>query len=225
MINDQGAFGPDEKADRSVRDPDADRTMLGFIDHRDFRRVELSSMKQTDTLRHPAAVLPAFGVSAIAVQIGLLAAAAFVLPAAAHLVGLPTRALLPMHWPVVLAGLCYGWRSGALIGLLAPFTSFLLSGMPPPHILPAMTIELAAYGFLAGFARQNLRLGWLASSAVSLIGGRVVFLAVVLMLGSISIPFADYLVAAMLPGIPVAVAQLLILSLAARWWVGTRSEK
>jgi niacin transporter len=180
-------------------------------------------MKSSEAIRLPSNVLPAFEINAVVVQIVLLAAAAVVLPAAAHLTGLPTRVLLPMHWPVILAGLCYGWRSGLLIGLMAPVTSFFISGMPPVHILPAMTVELAAYGFLAGFTRQSLRLGWFSSSAVSLVGGRIVFLAVVLLLGSMAVPFSDYLVAAMLPGIPAAVAQLIVLSLLGRWWVERRN--
>jgi niacin transporter len=178
-------------------------------------------MERSDALVRPKSyVLSAFSVNALIVQVLLLAAASFLLPAAAHASGLPVRWLLPMHWPVILAGLCYGWRSGAAIGLLAPFASFLISGMPLPHILPAMTVELAAYGFLAGFARQTLHANWFLASAISLIGGRILFLAVVLTLGSVSQPFTEYLVAAMLPGIPAGIAQLVVLSLLAKWWVG-----
>jgi hypothetical protein len=168
----------------------------------------------------PNLVLPAFETKAIAVQIAFLASAAFLLPALAHATGLPTRVLLPMHWPVVLAGLCYGWRSGLLIGLAAPSLSFLLSGMPPVFVLPAMTVELAAYGLLAGLARQTLGLNTFASSAISLIGGRVVFLTTIFAIGSVSTTFATYLQTSMLPGIPAAIAQFVLLSLAANWWVG-----
>ncbi len=181
-------------------------------------------MEKSDAIQQKSYVLPAFNLNALVVQIALLAAAAILLPAAAHATGLPVRWLLPMHWPVILAGLCYGWRSGAAIGLLAPFASFLISGMPLPHILPAMTVELAAYGLIAGFARQGLHLNWFLSSAAALIGGRIVFLAYVLAFRSVSQPFGDYLVAAMLPGIPAAIAQLILLSLAAKWWVG-RGER
>lgn len=169
-------------------------------------------------------VLPALDPGALAVQIVFLASASYLLPSIAHATGLPVRWLLPMHWPVILAGLCYGWRSGVVIGLLAPFSSFLISGMPLPHILPAMTVELAAYGLLAGLGRQSLHLNWFLASAVSLIGGRVVFLLTVLILGSVTQPFAEYVVAAMLPGIPAAIAQLVVLSLLARWWVNTRHQ-
>lgn len=173
----------------------------------------------------PNLVLPALETKAIAVQIAFLASAALVLPALAHLTGLPTRVLLPMHWPVVLAGLCYGWRSGLAIGIAAPSLSFLLSGMPPVFILPAMTVELAAYGFIAGFARQNLQLTTFVSSALSLIGGRIVFLATIFAIGSVSTTFAAYLQSSMLPGIPAAIAQFVLLSLAANWWVGREQKK
>lgn len=169
-------------------------------------------------------VLPAFTVNAVLIQIGLVAAAAVVLPSLAHLTGLPVRWLLPMHWPVILAGLCYGWRSGGLVGLLAPLSAFLISGMPPPHMLPGMSVELAAYGLLAGFARQVLGMNWFASCAIALIGGRIVFLASVLTLGSVSQPFGEYLMAAMLPGIPAAIAQLVVLSMAAKWCVERNSS-
>lgn len=168
-------------------------------------------------------VLPALEKKAIAIQIAFLATAAFLLPALAHLTGLPTRVLLPMHWPVILAGLCYGWRSGLAIGLAAPSVSFLVSGMPPVFILPAMTVELAAYGLLAGFARQNLRLNTFASAAISLIGGRVVFLATIFAFGTITTGLGTYLQTSMLPGIPAALAQLILLPLAARWWVHRNS--
>jgi hypothetical protein len=167
-----------------------------------------------------AFTLPASGTQAISIQIVLLFAASFVLPAAAHATGLPVRMLLPMHWPVILAGLCYGGRSGAVVGLSAPILSFLLSGMPLPHILPSMTIELAAYGLLAGFARGYLKLNWFAATAVSLIGGRIVFLAIVFTTRAVPESFLGYLQVAMLPGIWAALAQLILLSIGASWWVG-----
>jgi len=165
-------------------------------------------------------VLPALGTKPIAIQLLLLFAAAFLLPAAAHALGLPVRSLLPMHWPVIFAGLCYGWRSGAIIGLSAPILSFLISGMPLPHILPSMTVELAAYGFLAGFGREYLRLNWFAATAMALVGGRLVFLAIVFSTRAVPESFGNYIVAAMLPGVWAALGQLVILSLLAWWFVG-----
>jgi len=155
----------------------------------------------------------------LTVQGLLLIAAAWLLPSLAHLMGLPVRMLLPMHWPVVLAGLCYGWRSGAVIGAAAPLVSYLLSGMPPPMVLPAMTLELAAYGFLAGFAREVLHRGRFEATLASLLGGRVLFVGVMLATGVIVGPLPDYLRNAMLPGLAAGAVQALLLPVLAGWWV------
>lgn len=179
--------------------------------------------RTTTALSRPA-TLPATGLRAISAQLVLLALAAVVLPSAAHLAGLPVRSLLPMHWPVILAGLAYGWRAGALVGLAAPVASYLVSGMPLPHILPAMTVELGAYGLLAGLARQALGWNAFASAALALVGGRIVFLAVALGTGATGPDVQGYLEAAMAPGLIAAAAQLVLLPLIARWWVNRESR-
>lgn len=167
----------------------------------------------------PTWTLPAWQLRALSVQAVLLIAAAWLLPSVAHLTGLPVRTLLPMHWPVVLAGLCYGWRGGALVGAGAPVVSYLLSGMPPPFVLPSMTVELAAYGCLAGFVREVLHRGRLESAVAALVGGRVLFVGMMLATGVIVGPLADYVRSALLPGLPAAVAQALLLPPLAGWWV------
>ncbi len=167
--------------------------------------------------------LPAWDVKAISLQLILLLSAAFVLPSIAHALGLPVRMFLPMHWPVLLAGLCYGWRSGLIIGLSAPAVSYLISGMPPIFMLPAMTFELAAYGFVAGFARERFRLGFFTSLLVALISARALFVGYLFATGTISQPLIAYLQAAMLPGAIGAIGQLIALPLIARKWVGSRS--
>ncbi len=164
-------------------------------------------------------IIPAWRLRALPIQGLLLVSSALLLPAAAHLMELPVRILLPMHWPVLLAGLCYGWRSGLLIGLASPTVSYLLSGMPPPTILAAMTVELAAYGFLAGLFCETVRLGRWAATALALIGGRLLFVAVAAASGAVGGPILEYLKAALVPGLPAAIAQLLLLPPIAGWWV------
>ncbi|MBX7054620.1 MAG: ECF transporter S component [Pyrinomonadaceae bacterium] len=163
--------------------------------------------------------LPAFNFGAISIQAVLLITAAFLLPAAAHAIGLPVRSLLPMHWPVILVGLVYGWRSGALVGAAAPGLSHLLSGHPQPNVLAAMTVELAVYGFLAGFFREKLRLNVFLATALALIGGRLVFIASAYITNVSPLPFPEYLQAAMLPGMIGAAAQLVLLPIIATVWV------
>lgn len=163
--------------------------------------------------------LPAAAPRALTVQAVLLLAAALVLPALAHLTGLPVRTLLPMHWPVLLAGLCYGWRSGLLVGAAAPAVSFMLSGMPPPVVLPSMTLELAAYGLLAGAVREGLHRGPIEATLAAVIGGRLAFVGMMLATGTIVGPLAGYLGNALVPGVPAALAQVALLPPIAAWWV------
>lgn len=180
-------------------------------------------MERAETLQSNSFVLPVLKLDSLAVQLLLVILAAFILPSLAHMTGLSVRTLLPMHWPVILAGLCFGWRSGLMLGISAPLVSYAFSGMPPLPVLPAMTIELAAYGAVAGLMRETFKLNGFVSAAIALIAGRLVFLAAALAVGSISTSFGEYLQAAMLPGIPAAIAQMLVLPLVASWWVSKRS--
>ncbi len=164
------------------------------------------------------AVLPWRGTKAWAFHLGLVAAAVL-LPAVAHLTGAPVRWLLPMHWPIILAGLVYGWRSGLMVGLLAPGTNYLLTGIPLPLILPAMTLELAVYGFVTGWLRERLNLSGFAAVGVALIAGRIVFLSVVLLTGAALGSFGKYVIAAMLPGLAAGVVQVVLMPVVAKVWM------
>jgi len=171
-----------------------------------------------------APTLPWSGARAISIQAALLLLSAFALPAAMHAAGLPVRLLLPMHWPVILAGLVYGWRSGALLGAACPSLSFLLSGWPLPPVLPAMTLELAAYGLVAGALRERLRWNEFASIAVALLAGRAIFLGAAIATGWTGPDLPTYLRTAMAPGLVAAALQIALLPPLAHWWVGRSSR-
>jgi hypothetical protein len=160
-----------------------------------------------------------FGEARSLMYQAILVAAAVVLPTIAHLTSAPVRILLPMHWPVILAGLIYGWRGGAMVGLLSPVTSYLISGFPLPGILPAMTAELVVYGFAAGLLRGSFRLNPFLSVALSLLAGRVVFILFVLLGTGITSGYLQYFKVALLPGLAAAAGQVIILPFIARWWV------
>jgi LytS/YehU family sensor histidine kinase len=128
-----------------------------------------------------------------------------------------------MHWPVILAGLVYGWRSGVLIGLLAPIVSYFLSGFPLPHMLPSMMLELLTYGLGAGVLREVLHLNPFVSAAIALLLGRIVFILFVLLSGAVAANQLQYFRAALLPGLVAAVCQIALLPLLAEWWI--RQEK
>lgn len=86
---------------------------------------------------------------------------AVAIPQALHVVGAVSgigsslgEVLLPMHLPIIFAGLVAGPSVGAVSGFFAPLISFALTGMPKSALLPFMMIELCAYGLSAGLLRN-----------------------------------------------------------------------
>ena len=96
-----------------------------------------------------------------------------------HLAG-PT--FLPMHIFVLVAGLVCGWRAGLVVGLFIPLASYAVSGMPVLQILPQITVELSAYGLIAGVLREKFSLRVIWSLLGAMIGGRIVLCLVVLII-------------------------------------------
>lgn len=97
-----------------------------------------------------------------------------VLPMAFHAIGAGAT-FLPMHIPVLLCGLLCGWPFGAACGLIGPLLSSLLTGMPPAFpTLPAMMLELCAYGVLTGLFYRKLRGNLYLSLIGAMLGGRAV---------------------------------------------------
>jgi uncharacterized membrane protein len=146
------------------------------------------------------------------------------LPVLAHLAGAPVRYMLPMHWTIILAGLVYGKKGGALSGFVTPSLSFMISGMPYLAMLLPMTIELTAYGFIAGYMRENLKLNSFAAIVVALIAGRILFLLTVLISGSFAGNFPDYTYNALMPGVFAVFGQIVILPFAAKWIIAKERE-
>lgn len=169
------------------------------------------------------ALLSYRGMQAVYVQAALLASAV-VLPIVAHMLGAPVRVLLPMHWPVLLAGMVYGWRAGAITGAFAPLLSYAVSGYPLPNILPSMTFELFAYGFVSGILRQRYNLNAFLSIGVSLIIGRIIFIVFVILTNRASVSDMEYFSAALLPGLIPALLQAASLPFISKWLVQKYSK-
>ncbi|HOK44111.1 MAG TPA: ECF transporter S component [Thermoclostridium caenicola] len=87
---------------------------------------------------------------------GLFLALGLLLPFLTGQIPTIGRMLLPMHIPVLLAGFVCGWPYGLIVGLICPVLRSVLFGMPPMMSALAMTFELAAYGFAAGFLYRIL---------------------------------------------------------------------
>ena len=135
------------------------------------------------------------------------------------------KALCPMHLPVLICSLVLGWKYGAVVGLLLPITRSLIFQFPPlfPNAV-AMTFELAAYGFVAGFlynlmkkhgfgdTRKRIIALYIALIAAMIIG-RLVWGAaqwVLLSLDGKPFTFEAFLAGAVTGSIPGIIIQLLL---------------
>ncbi|MGH4121893.1 MAG: ECF transporter S component [Clostridium sp.] len=109
------------------------------------------------------------------VKASLFLALGLILPYIFHLTGMAGRVFLPMHIPVLLCGFILGSRYGLIIGFITPFLNSVLTGMPP--IYPtgvSMALELATYGFVAGFLYKKKENNIFISLILSMILGRFV---------------------------------------------------
>ena len=144
----------------------------------------------------------------------LCMALGLVLPILVHMGG-AGPALLPMHIPVLLCGLLFGWQYGAVCGFIVPPLSSLLTGMPP--LFPtgaAMMLELCAYGILTGVFYRKLRWRIYPALIGAMLGGRVVSGAAnAAFLGMAGRPygFSAFLSGAFVTSLPGIVIQLAIL--------------
>ena len=111
----------------------------------------------------------------------MLISAGIVLPVVFHMVpaGLAGRVLLPMHIPVLMAGLIVGPFYGFFAGLVTPLLSSMTTGMPlPGFTLYRMMVELGVYGGVAGLAMgfihtQRMVVDLYIALVLSMLVGRV----------------------------------------------------
>ncbi len=154
-------------------------------------------MKMTKTVRITG--------TALCMALGL------VFPMLFHMMGAGS-AFLPMHIPVLLCGLLFGWQYGAVCGLVVPILSSLFTGMPPffPTAV-AMMFELCAYGVLTGVFYRRMRWNVYAALICSMLGGRVVSgLANAVFLGVAQKPygFAAFVTGSFMQAVPGIIIQI-----------------
>jgi hypothetical protein len=132
------------------------------------------------------------------------------LPSFCHQFNLAGQAFLPMHFFVLMAGLLFGWRVGLMTGLLTPLVSFATSGLPIASILPAVTLEVMAYGFFAGLLREKKMDLWLAFILALVFGKTVLFFSAWILM---PVNPASYLYTAIKTGLTGILLQLALLPL------------
>lgn len=149
---------------------------------------------------------------------GLFLALGLVLPFVTGQIPSIGNMLLPMHIPVLLAGLVCGWKYGLLVGFLVPLLRSVMFGMPPMFpIAIAMAFELATYGLVSGllykmFAKSKFRI--LIALIGAMIDGRIVWgIATYFLLGISGSQFTRemFIAGAFLNAIPGIIAQLILI--------------
>ncbi|MBE6987701.1 MAG: ECF transporter S component [Ruminococcaceae bacterium] len=110
----------------------------------------------------------------------LFIAVGVVLPQAFHAIPNAGSVMLPMHIPVLLAGLVCGPVFGLACGIITPVMSSLITGMPGMAYLPAMLCELAIYGLVSGLVTKVVKTGKpivdiYAALITSMLAGRVIY--------------------------------------------------
>lgn len=130
--------------------------------------------------------------------------------------------LCPMHLPVLLAGFVCGAPIAGIIGFTAPLLRFLMFGMPPIYPMGiSMAFELMAYGIISGlmyhhlFRRKNVFAVY-SSLLCAMIGGRVVWGVVRVVLAGIggqagSFTFAAFISGAVTTAVPAIILQLILI--------------
>ena len=163
-------------------------------------------------------MIPEFSRARWLTHTALYLALAILLPIGFHMFGIAGRVFLPMHLPVLLAGFLVGPFSGFIVGLVSPFFSNLLTGLPPAYAWPLMTAELPVYGLVAGITFFKFRWNVYVSLLAAMIAGRASFAGALLLLGMfMDLPYgvAQFFSAtgAIVAGLPGIVLQIILVPL------------
>lgn len=144
---------------------------------------------------------------------GLLGALGLLLPIGFHALGWGGKVFLPMHLPVTAAGFLVSPGTAVSVGVIVPFLSSVLTGMPPlaPPIAPLMAVELAAKAGVASVLYRSLRLPlWVALLAAIVADWVVLAVAAWLAAGIFAIEAGaiHYVTVAIVVGLPGTVLQV-----------------
>ncbi len=144
---------------------------------------------------------------------GLYIMLGIVLPLITHSMG-AGNIILPMHIPVLLAGLTLRPGYAAIVGLATPLLSTLLSGMPVAiPMLPIMATELAVYALCASFLRLRGMNVWISLICSMVVGRIFATLAVLVLSNAFFVQIAPpitYIVGAITTGLPGIAIQIVL---------------
>ena len=163
---------------------------------------------------------PARGVEALGIG-GTCIALGIVLPFFIHPFGISPRVILPMHFPVFLAGMLLPPGLAAAVGALTPALSSGFTGMPTPDQTMRIIPELVAYALVTSVILRLLpvwpgipeRFGRIAALVtamiIAMLVGRLVYVVVSAWMIGIQTP-SYYLMLLVVPALPGIIAQLIL---------------
>ena len=166
------------------------------------------------------------------VSASLLLALGVIVPTIFHMTGVGGTIFLPMHIPVLFAGIILGPGLATLLGLLCPILSHLLTGMPPLSpvpMLPIMVVELAVYGMAMGYLfHRSCKNIWLSLLGSMLLGRLAAGLTVAVIASLFNLPLKPlpFIQGAIVTGLPGILLQLVIIpTVTQRFFAGYRKKE
>ena len=152
---------------------------------------------------------------------GVFIALGVMVPQIFHLIGGPALGgvFLPMHFPVLIAGLLCGPFIGAVTGIFSPLLSSAITGMPPVPRLWFMIVELFVYGIISGLFYYKMKKNMIFSLILAMIAGRMIYgfvFIIVINLFGVDLPFELGLSASLVKGLPGIILQLVLIPILIR---------
>lgn len=148
------------------------------------------------------------------VYTALLLSIGIVLPFSFHSLGIPGTFFLPMHIPVLIAGITVGPLYGTLLGILLPLISHILIQMPAIPILYIMIFELLFYGLISGIIfnkTNNVIISLISSMVVGRLVGALIAYLLFNILGISPIPVNIWIYGSLITGLPGIIIQIIII--------------
>lgn len=145
---------------------------------------------------------------------GLLLGLGIIIPMLFHFTGTPGNVFLPMHIPVLIGGFLLPPVLALVLGILTPFLSSIITGMPELFPMAVIMIfELGIYGLVASITYRKLNLPSIISLIISMLAGRLMAAFVVFILATFFALPRDpmvFIIGAITGGLPGIIIQIIL---------------
>lgn len=148
---------------------------------------------------------------------GLLIALGLILPIVFHAFGGAGKIFLPMHLSVLVAGFLLPPVNALAVGMLTPFLSSVLTGMPVTFpMMPIMIVELGTYGLVISLLNKKRIKSIYVKLIVAMVSGRIMAGVMVFAMANIvglKMKALVFVQGSILTGLPGIVVQLIMIPL------------